>query len=174
MLSKGHNEISAFHCQPCFSSGAGCQLTEGRDECQRRECVAAGRAESRSRQQAGTPPLSGSSRMFSLLKLPPGSSHCDPTLHIFSRLGITLSKDCHNQGESSEQGHRACEDGEEPHRAWQVHSGGTYSPGRCLRKGRGEDSSSQSDGSLWGVISASSGRDLPSHSLEHISMSSFP
>lgn len=73
-------------------------------------------------------------------------------------------KDWHNQDENREQG--------EPHRAWQVHSGGTCSLRRCLRKGRGEDTLSQSDGSVWGVISAVSGIDL--HSQEYISVSAFP
>lgn len=109
MLSTGHNEISAFHSQPCFSSSAGCQLTEGQEECQHHKGMAAGRAETRSRQQAGTPPLSGTVSMFSLLKLPPASSHCDPAPHVLSSArdySEHAEKDCHDQGENREQGLR--------------------------------------------------------------------
>ncbi|TRZ25726.1 hypothetical protein HGM15179_001312 [Zosterops borbonicus] len=39
--------------------------------------------------------------MFSLLKLPPGSSHCDPNPHISTSArdySEQAEKDCHNQG----------------------------------------------------------------------------
>lgn len=71
--------------------------------------MAAGGAGTRSRQQAGTPPLSGTLSMFSLLKLPPGSSHCDPNPHISTSArdySEQAEKDCHNQGENGEQGLR--------------------------------------------------------------------
>lgn len=114
--------------------------------------MAAGNAESRSRQQAGTPPLCGPIKMFSLLKLPPGASHCDPTARFFSSARDYLSKvkiGSKVRMEGSYTEHGRCI--QEEHVPWGDASG----------KGEVRTHHPSQHGSLWGVTAAASGTDFP-------------